>query len=361
MYNGPRKADQTEETAPLLRRPVPVMVAAAALAAVTLLAYGLLLARAGAAEGPVLLRACDGGEVELVPEEARMVELHNEARQEAGKEYLCVNPALNEAAGGLAEDMIERAYFDHTDPDGKTMEDRLAQAGYDDYETAGENIAWGVGETTAPEDRFEALMGSEQHKENILNDAYREIGVGYAAGTLKDKEDAGVYATNFGSLRAEAPHERPEAVAEETGGPTGGQTSVIREPIPDATGPESTNPETPDPSDETTIPEEEQERERTQVIQEMTEKTDEQTDEQDNPGGNPPQGDSPDVQAMICETFGGVREDVIGGLQEEGDGPAADIKGRIADDFQDDFLNPGYCDFDPVGKAGDEPGRDGQQ
>lgn len=352
MDNVPETVHQREEATKVRWNRAGLVLTAAALAAMTLLAYGLLLARAGAAEEPVVVRTCDGGEEELSSQEARMVELHNEAREEAGKDYLCVNPALSDAAGVLADDMIERDYFDHTDPDGGTMEDRLTQAGYDDYENAGENIAWGMEDTTAAEDRFEALMGSQKHKENILNEAYREIGVGYAAGALKDKEDAGVYAINFGSHGAEAPHDRPEPILEETeeptngltneptGGQTGGETSVIQEPIPDATRPEPTGPE------------ETQQREQTQIIQE--------TNEEDKPGGLS-EGNSPDVQAMICEKFGHVRKDVIGGLQSEGDGPGDEVKGRIADDFQDDFLNPGYCDFDPVGNAGNETGRDAQE
>ena len=346
MDNVPETTDQTthqtHRTVPTVLGRAGLMIAVAVLSAVILVAYGLLLGRQGdAQEAPVMLRACDGGEVEVSPEEARMVELHNEAREAAGKDYLCVSPALTEAAGGLAEDMIDKDYFDHTAPDGTTMENRLEQAGYDGYETAGENIAWGMGDTAAPENRFEALMNSEKHKQNILNDAYREFGVGYAAGTLKDKEDAGVYVTNFGSHGAEASHERPERVTKPPAEQTSGEQTIVG-PAPGATTPEPV----PEPMPETTAPERTDSIQQTQIIQEST-------DNGGSGGGStgqtPPKGDLPDAQAMICEQFGQVREEVIGNLRQGGDdsGPASGIRGRIADNFQDDFLNPDYCDSGP--------------
>lgn len=50
------------------------------------------------------------------------------------------------------------------------------------YQLAGENIA--LGQTT-PEQVVEAWMNSEGHRENILNQSYTHIGVGYVSdGTI---------------------------------------------------------------------------------------------------------------------------------------------------------------------------------
>jgi uncharacterized protein YkwD len=310
-----------------------------------------------AAEGrPVAVAGCDGKPVELMASEARLVRLHNEAREAEGLAHLCVEPSLVEAARGHAQDMIDEDYFDHVSPDGGELKDRLKAADYTGYEVAGENIAWGRADSALPEDRFEAWMASDAHRENVLRGSYREIGVGLANGDLAKKEDATVYVVDFGSQGERAPHAYPEVIGAgggtTGGGTTGGTTDIDPGISTVPIGPED-RPEEPEGTDpgtdpETTAPEppgvprptNDQTFERTQI----------QTPGGGGGGGIPTGG--PGAQEEICARFKETREEVIGDLLRESKegGLSGSIKGQIADTFQKSFLNPGFCDFGPVGE-----------
>jgi uncharacterized protein YkwD len=99
--------------------------------------------------------------------------LVNEARGQAGCQPLVRDPALTELAADFSQDMAERGYFSHTDPDGLDPWDRAAAAGIDNL--AGENIAMGQADAQAVMDSW---MNSEGHRANILNCDFRTIGVG---------------------------------------------------------------------------------------------------------------------------------------------------------------------------------------
>ena len=104
-----------------------------------------------------------------------VVTLTNAERQKAGCPPLSNNRTLRRVATAHSEDMAERDFFSHTNPDGEDPGDRAAAAGYDGY--AGENIAMGYQSAKAV---VEAWMESSGHRENILNCSSTEIGVGVA-------------------------------------------------------------------------------------------------------------------------------------------------------------------------------------
>ena len=56
---------------------------------------------------------------------------------------LTMNPILLSIARAHSQDMNDRNYFDHTDPNGTTAFQRMTNAGYE-FTSAGENIATGV-------------------------------------------------------------------------------------------------------------------------------------------------------------------------------------------------------------------------
>lgn len=87
---------------------------------------------------------------------------------------LSMNPALRCAARVHSKDMGDRAFFDHTNPDGEDPFERMERAGYS-YFTAGENIA--AGQMT-PSDVMQGWMDSPGHCSNIMNPDFAEIGVG---------------------------------------------------------------------------------------------------------------------------------------------------------------------------------------
>ncbi|MDT0441108.1 CAP domain-containing protein [Streptomyces johnsoniae] len=102
-----------------------------------------------------------------------VLSLVNDERSRAGCAPLTLDPALNALAAGHSEDMAERGYFDHTDPDGRTPWDRAAEAGVDNL--GGENIARGQQDAQAVMDSW---MSSEGHRANILNCDFTTLGLG---------------------------------------------------------------------------------------------------------------------------------------------------------------------------------------
>jgi uncharacterized protein YkwD len=108
--------------------------------------------------------------------EAQVVTLVNQERAKAGCGALTVDSRLTTAARGHSQDMATRNYFDHNTPDGVTPWTRINNAGYK-FSQAAENIAEGQ---STPASVMDAWMNSEGHRENILNCALHNIGVGLA-------------------------------------------------------------------------------------------------------------------------------------------------------------------------------------
>lgn len=104
----------------------------------------------------------------------RVVDLANAERAKAGCPALRVNSRLQKAAQGHADDMAARDYYEHDTPEGRSAGDRITGAGYR-WSTWAENIHRG------PKDPATAMrdwMNSPGHRKNILNCAFRDIGVG---------------------------------------------------------------------------------------------------------------------------------------------------------------------------------------
>ncbi|SDD88392.1 Uncharacterized conserved protein YkwD, contains CAP (CSP/antigen 5/PR1) domain [Streptomyces prasinopilosus] len=107
---------------------------------------------------------------------AEVVEIVNAERGKAGCSPVKVNTALTEAAQKHSEDMAASRTMSHTGSDGSSPDDRIARAGYS-WSTYGENVAYGY---STPEQVMAGWMASPGHRENILNCAFEEIGVGLA-------------------------------------------------------------------------------------------------------------------------------------------------------------------------------------
>lgn len=86
--------------------------------------------------------------------------------------------ALELAAAGHSQEMVARNYFSHTGADGSSPGDRASAAGYG-WRTVGENIAAGYPSVQAVVDGW---MASDGHCRNILNPAFRDIGVACVPG-----------------------------------------------------------------------------------------------------------------------------------------------------------------------------------
>ncbi|MBP2649265.1 MAG: SCP-like extracellular [Firmicutes bacterium] len=106
-------------------------------------------------------------------EEQQALALLNADRAANGLPSLRVNAQLTALAESYAKDMINRNYFAHTNPEGKSPFDRMRQANIS-YLYAGENLAIDRSVSGAET----AFMGSSGHRANILNSHYTEVGIG---------------------------------------------------------------------------------------------------------------------------------------------------------------------------------------
>ncbi|GGY89725.1 hypothetical protein GCM10010300_37390 [Streptomyces olivaceoviridis] len=110
---------------------------------------------------------------------AQVVALVNKERAAAGCGPVAEDPQLDKAAQGHSDDMAARGFFDHTDPDGDGPGGRITAAGYR-WSTYGENIAKGQ---QTPQAVMDSWMNSPGHRANILNCAFKDIGVGVHDGS----------------------------------------------------------------------------------------------------------------------------------------------------------------------------------
>jgi len=106
-------------------------------------------------------------------DEQLAVNLLNADRASNGLRPLRINSQLTVLGEKYAQDMINRNYFSHTNPEGQSPFDRMKQAGIG-YGYAGENIAINSNVTTAEQ----AFMNSAGHRANILNTNYTDVGIG---------------------------------------------------------------------------------------------------------------------------------------------------------------------------------------
>jgi uncharacterized YkwD family protein len=109
----------------------------------------------------------------LSVDERRMVDLVNQERTRAGLPELKVNPELVLVAHLKAAEMVKNNYFSHASPTYGTPFEMMKQFGIS-YRTAGENLAGAPSVDLAHQN----LMNSPGHRANILNGAFKEIGVG---------------------------------------------------------------------------------------------------------------------------------------------------------------------------------------
>lgn len=103
----------------------------------------------------------------------------NAARSAAGLAPLAWDAAAADAAYDHAVDMRLRGFYDHVNPEGLGPCTRLRDAGVESFVCGAENIA--RGEDTAGE-VVAVWMGSDGHRQNILNALATHAGVGVTLG-----------------------------------------------------------------------------------------------------------------------------------------------------------------------------------
>jgi uncharacterized protein YkwD len=150
------------------------------------------------AAAPAAASSCVGGDIEAealgqTELETTVTCLINEERAKAGIRPVRANASLRRAAAGHSNDMVQDGFFEHTSPSGRTFIDRISNTGYTRGARrwlVGENLVWGSGSQSTPQSLVEAWMGSPAHRENLLRERFREVGVAAARGTPFDASEA---------------------------------------------------------------------------------------------------------------------------------------------------------------------------
>ena len=176
-----------------MRHLVFLLVAVAvAVAATTFLATP----PAAEAAGGGRVSKCGGGKIFLNADEKQIFTLQNRERRDRGLRSLCVHPDLQRAARAHSEDMIRRDYFSH-DTKGRNEGscERIRRYGYR-WRACGENI----GHNSTPNRMLGAWMRSADHRRNILNGNFREVGIGAHTGNYSGSRTT-MYTADFGSRR----------------------------------------------------------------------------------------------------------------------------------------------------------------
>jgi uncharacterized protein (TIGR03000 family) len=148
-----------------------------------------------AVEQQVPVQGGDTTQVDLVlatlsPEERDLLDRSNQQRIQAGVTALALNLKLCRAARGHTANMARQNTLSHT-LDGQEFWQRIAATGYQ-YREAAENIAEGA---ATPAAAVANWMASSGHKTNLLNDKFREIGLGIAISSEGKKYYTQVFAS----------------------------------------------------------------------------------------------------------------------------------------------------------------------
>lgn len=108
--------------------------------------------------------------------EYQLFDLTNATRAKHDLPILSWDDQVRETAQDHSLDMAENQYFDHVNLEGQSPFDRMEEDNIG-FTTAGENLAYGQYSSIYA---HEGLMNSLGHRENILQENYRNLGVGVA-------------------------------------------------------------------------------------------------------------------------------------------------------------------------------------
>lgn len=105
-----------------------------------------------------------------------LLRIVNAERQRVNAPPLVLSEKLTTAAQRHAQDMATSRRMSHTGSNGSTMRSRIDATQYT-WSTIGENVAMGHPTAAAV---MSAWMNSPGHRQNILNPAFTELGIGFA-------------------------------------------------------------------------------------------------------------------------------------------------------------------------------------
>ena len=130
--------------------------------------------------------------------ESDFTSLVNAERATLGKSTLTVDSHLSTAAYLHSKDMAELGYFNHTSLDGRTFDQRIVTAGYTNFSSLAENIAYASGSPDAAK-VYGMWKNSPGHYANMMGD-FTDAGLG-----VYTKNGVTYYTLDLGKSRAATP------------------------------------------------------------------------------------------------------------------------------------------------------------
>jgi uncharacterized protein YkwD len=115
------------------------------------------------------------------------------------------NTKLSAAATIKSQDMIDRDYFAHVNPNGDYVWPVVEAQGYKPYQALGENLAI---DFTTPQALVNAWMNSPGHRANIVNEKFEDQGMAAILGQYENR-DSYLVTNIFGTLFKTDPEPTP--------------------------------------------------------------------------------------------------------------------------------------------------------
>jgi uncharacterized protein YkwD len=179
------------------------------MAAALLAALALALAPSSAHADP----ACPGSDLQpdatnIVATEGATLCLVNIERTSRGLGALAPSSVLLAAALEHSHDMVDNGFFSHDSSSGDDFEGRIIRFRYAPTNilwVAGENLAWGTLSLSTPASIVDSWMHSPEHRDNILNGDYKELGVGIVPSTPEGDVNGATYTADFGAKGGRVP------------------------------------------------------------------------------------------------------------------------------------------------------------
>ena len=123
-------------------------------------------------------------------------EMTNRARQAKGLPPLSQDDELRDVARAFSDDMLVRRFFDHTNPDGVSFDERISERYRHRVRIMGENIWFASGYNPGKlhqiaKEIVDDWMSSPGHRANVLDPHFTHLGVGVSArnGTIRATQE----------------------------------------------------------------------------------------------------------------------------------------------------------------------------
>ena len=150
--------------------------------------------------------SCDGADLLPGAQNLRRIAratrcLVNAVRSSQGLATLRHRRALRRAGNRHVDDMLARRYFAHVRAGGPDLYQRVRAAGYR-VKVAGENLGAGTGQYATARQVVAQWLVSTGHRENLLEPAYRDMGLGLRKGfPLAGGSPSATYALELGRAK----------------------------------------------------------------------------------------------------------------------------------------------------------------